>query len=111
MDLQLAGRVYIVTGATRGLGFATARELAAEGARVVVSGRDAASVATAAKDLGGSGRAAGVAIDNASPAVGEVLTAAALREFGRLDGVLVSTGGPPSGSVLGTPDEHWAGAF
>ena len=111
MDLQLAGRVYIVTGATRGLGFATASELAAEGARVLISGRDAASVATAVKDLGGSGHAAGVAIDNARPEVGEVLTAAALREFGRLDGVLVSTGGPPSGSVLGTPDEHWAGAF
>ncbi len=111
MDLQLAGRVYIVTGATRGLGFATASELAAEGARVLISGRDAASVATAAKDLGGAGHAAGVAIDNARPEVGEVLTAAALREFGRLDGVLVSTGGPPSGSVLGTPDEHWAGAF
>jgi 3-oxoacyl-[acyl-carrier protein] reductase len=111
VDLQLAGRVYIVTGATRGLGFATASALAAEGARVVISGRDAASAATAAKDLGGSGHAAGVAIDNASPDVGEVLTAAALREFGRLDGVLVSTGGPPSGSVLGTPDEHWASAF
>jgi 3-oxoacyl-[acyl-carrier protein] reductase len=111
VDLQLAGRVYIVTGATRGLGFATASALAAEGARVVISGRDAASVATAAKDLSGSGHAAGVAVDNARPDVGEVLTAAALREFGRLDGVLVSTGGPPSGSVLGTPDEHWAGAF
>lgn len=111
MDLQLAGRVYIVTGATRGLGFATASALAAEGARVVISGRDAASVAIAAKDLSGSGHAAGVAVDNARPDVGEVLTAAALREFGRLDGVLVSTGGPPSGSVLGTPDEHWAGAF
>jgi len=111
VDLQLAGRVYIVTGATRGLGFATARELVGEGARVLISGRDAASVAAAAKDLSDSGHAASVAIDNASPEVGEVLTAAALREFGRLDGVLVSTGGPPSGTVLSTPDEHWAAAF
>lgn len=111
MDLQLAGRVYIVTGATRGLGFATARELAAEGARVVISGRDTASVAAAAKNLSDSGNATGVAIDNASPDAGAVLTAAALSEFGRLDGVLVSTGGPPAGTVLGTPDEAWADAF
>jgi 3-oxoacyl-[acyl-carrier protein] reductase len=111
VDLQLAGRVYIVSGATRGLGFATARELVAEGARVVISGRDTGRAAAAAKELGGSGHAVGAGVDNASPNVGEVLTAAALREFGRLDGVLVSTGGPQAGSVLGTPDEQWGGAF
>jgi 3-oxoacyl-[acyl-carrier protein] reductase len=111
VELHLAGRVYVITGATRGLGFATARELVAEGARVVLSGRDAAAVAAAVKELGGPPRAAGVAVDNAAPDVGAVLTAAALREFGRLDGVLVSTGGPPAGSVLGSTDEQWAGAF
>ena len=40
MDLGLKDRVYIVTGATRGLGNATARELVADGAKVVVTGRD-----------------------------------------------------------------------
>ncbi|MFB7148652.1 SDR family NAD(P)-dependent oxidoreductase, partial [Streptomyces virginiae] len=40
MDLGLKDRVYIVTGATRGLGFASARELVADGAKVLVTGRD-----------------------------------------------------------------------
>jgi 3-oxoacyl-[acyl-carrier protein] reductase len=111
VNLELAGRVYIVTGATRGLGFATARELVAEGARVVISGRDPASAAAAAKELGGQEQAVGVAADNASADAGQALTAAALREFGGLDGVLISTGGPPAGSVLGTTDEQWSAAF
>jgi len=111
VDLDLAGRVYVVSGATRGLGFAAARELVAEGARVVISGRDAAAVAAAAEKLGGPAHAAGVAADNADPGVGDTLTGAAHREFGRLDGVLVSTGGPPTGTVLSVRDEQWTGAF
>jgi 3-oxoacyl-[acyl-carrier protein] reductase len=111
VDLDLAGRVYVVSGATRGLGFAAARELVAEGARVVISGRDAKAVAAAAGELGGPAHAAGVAADNADPGIGETLTGAALREFGQLDGVLVSTGGPPPGTVLNTRDEQWTGAF
>jgi 3-oxoacyl-[acyl-carrier protein] reductase len=111
VELDLAGRVYAVTGGTRGLGFATARELVAEGARVVLSGRDATAASAAAAELGGPAHAAGVAADNASPGAGDALTGAALREFGRLDGVLISTGGPPPGKVLDTPDERWAGAF
>lgn len=111
MDLDLAGRVYIVTGGTRGLGFATARELVAEGARVVVSGRDAKAAKAAAEELGGPAHAVCVAADNADPGVGDALTGTALREFGRLDGVVISTGGPPPGSVLGTSGEQWTGAF
>jgi 3-oxoacyl-[acyl-carrier protein] reductase len=111
VDLDLAGRVYVVSGGTRGLGFATAKELVAEGARVVISGRDATATAAAAAELGGPAHAAGVAADNAAPCVGDALTGAALRDFGRLDGVLVSTGGPPPGTVLSTRDEQWNGAF
>lgn len=111
MDLDLAGRVYVVSGGTRGLGFATARELVGEGARVVVSGRDAKAAAAAAEELGGPAHAAGVVADNAAPCVGDTLTGTALREFGQLDGVLISTGGPPTGTVLGTSGEQWAGAF
>lgn len=111
MDLDLAGRVYVVSGGTRGLGFATAKELVAEGARVVISGRHAAAAAAAAEELGGPAHAVGVAADNAAPGVGDTLTGAARREFGRLDGVLVSTGGPPPGTVLSTRDEQWNAAF
>ncbi|MYT19316.1 SDR family NAD(P)-dependent oxidoreductase, partial [Streptomyces sp. SID7760] len=65
MDLGLKDRVYVVTGATRGLGFASARELAADGAKVIVTGRDAARAAEAAASLGPD--AVGIAADNADP--------------------------------------------
>ena len=59
MDLDISGRVYVVSGGTRGLGFATAQQLVAEGGRVVVSGRNAESAAAAAEKLGGPACAAG----------------------------------------------------
>jgi NAD(P)-dependent dehydrogenase (short-subunit alcohol dehydrogenase family) len=57
---HLAGAVAIVTGASRGIGFAVAQRLVAEGARVCVTGRDAAALAGAVADLGGGGVALGV---------------------------------------------------
>lgn len=111
MDLDISGRVYVVSGGTRGLGFATARQLVAEGGRVVVSGRNAESAAAAAEKLGGPACAAGVVADNADPAVGDTLAEAARAAFGRLDGVLVSTGGPAPGATMGITDEQWLGAF
>ncbi|MDV9177998.1 SDR family NAD(P)-dependent oxidoreductase, partial [Streptomyces sp. W16] len=51
MDLGLKDRVYVVTGATRGLGNAAARELVADGAKVVVTGRDEKRAADAAAEL------------------------------------------------------------
>ncbi|GGS57265.1 SDR family oxidoreductase [Streptomyces griseoviridis] len=109
MDLGLRDRVYVVTGATRGLGNATARALVADGAKVVVSGRDEKSVAEAAAALGPD--AAGVAVDNADPAAAGRLIATARERFGRFDGVLISVGGPPAGFVADITDEQWQAAF
>lgn len=109
MDLELQDRVYIVTGGTSGLGRATAEALVAEGARVVVASRSAGRVAATAAALGE--RAHGVAADNADPATPGRLVAAARERFGRLDGLLVSVGGPPVGTALGTADEAWRAAF
>ena len=64
MDLGLEGAVYVVSGATRGLGRATAEVLIEEGARVVVSGRDPHGVLAAAAELR-TDRALGVVADNA----------------------------------------------
>jgi 3-oxoacyl-[acyl-carrier protein] reductase len=110
MDLGLTDRVYAVSGGTRGLGLAVARALTAEGARVVVSGRDADFVAAAVAALGES-QATGVAADNADPASPERLVAAALDRWQRLDGALVNGGGPPLGNVLETPDDTWRLSF
>ncbi|MFI9234532.1 SDR family oxidoreductase [Streptomyces sp. NPDC053079] len=109
MDLGLKDRVYVLTGASRGLGFATARELAADGARVVVSGRDEKSAREAARELGPG--AVGVGADNADPTTAARLIALARERFGRFDGILVSVGGPPPGSAADNDDAQWQAAF
>jgi 3-oxoacyl-[acyl-carrier protein] reductase len=109
MDLGLKDRVYVVTGATRGLGNAAARELVADGAKVVVTGRDEKRAAEAAAELGAN--AVGVAVDNADPGAPARLIAAAREHFGGFDGILVSVGGPPPGFVADNTDEQWTAAF
>lgn len=109
MDLGLKDRVYVVTGATRGLGNAAARELVADGAKVVVTGRDEERVAEAAGELGPN--AFGVAVDNADPQAPARLIEAARERFGRFDGILVSVGGPAPGFVADNTDEQWEAAF
>ncbi|MFE2925828.1 SDR family oxidoreductase [Streptomyces goshikiensis] len=109
MDLGLKDRVYVVTGATRGLGYASARELTADGAKVVVTGRDAARAAKAAASLGPN--AVGVAADNADPTAAATLIATAKERFGRFDGILISVGGPAPGAAADNTDEQWAAAF
>jgi len=111
MDLGLRDRVFIVTGGTRGLGRAAADALVADGARVVVSSRDEAAVQVAVGELGGSDRAVGIAADNADEATPHRLVAAARDNFRRLDGALISVGGPPAGDVMSVTDEQWQLAF
>ncbi|WP_340538372.1 SDR family oxidoreductase [Nocardioides sp. GXZ039] len=112
MDLQVTDRVYVITGGARGLGRATADVLVAEGARVVLSGRSAETLAGAAEALGES--ATTVVADNADPDTPARLIAAAADTWGRLDGALISVGGPPVGPVAGErgiSDEQWTTAF
>lgn len=109
MDLQLADRVFLVTGGARGLGRATADQLVAEGARVVLSGRSAESLDAAVAALGD--RAVAVVADNADPATPGRLVAEARERWGRLDGALVSVGGPPTGQVSEVGDDAWRSAF
>ncbi|MFC7363143.1 SDR family oxidoreductase [Nocardioides astragali] len=114
MDLQLTDRVYIVTGGARGLGRASAEALVAEGARVVISGRTQESLdeATAALD-GAAGREAAVSVvaDNADRETPARLLAAAEAAWGRVDGALISVGGPPKGPVTTITDDQWSTAF
>ena len=115
MDLGLDGRVYLVTGGSRGLGFAAAQALVADGARVVLSAPHEATAASAvarlAQNAATAEPAAWVIADNADPATPGRLIAAARDRFGRLDGALISVGGSPSGTVATTTDEEWRSAF
>ncbi|QDH10882.1 SDR family oxidoreductase [Nocardioides dongxiaopingii] len=110
MDLGLTDRVYVVTGGARGLGRATADVLVAEGARVVLSGRSAETLDAARERLGADAVATVVA-DNADPDTPARLAASARDAWGRLDGALVSVGGPPRGPVTDVTDDQWRTAF
>jgi len=108
-------RVYLVTGGSRGLGFAAAAALVGEGARVILSGPHEASLAAAATRLSGDGvtddRVAWVVADNADAATPDRLIEVAEHRFGRVDGALISVGGTTPGTVATTPDDAWRAAF
>ncbi|MGB0099362.1 MAG: SDR family oxidoreductase [Nocardioides sp.] len=109
MDLGLSDRVFIITGGARGLGRATADVLVAEGARVVLSGRSEDALREAAGDAGDAVET--LSADNAEASTPSRLLDAARARWGRVDGALISVGGPPKGSVGSTTDEQWTAAF
>jgi 3-oxoacyl-[acyl-carrier protein] reductase len=111
VDLGLAGRVYVVSGGSRGLGRATAEALVADGARVVLGARDTEAVERAAQELGGSAHAVGVTADLGEAASAQRLVEAAHSAYGGLDGALVSVGGPPPGTALDTGEDAWRAGF
>ena len=110
MDLGLGGRGYLLTGASRGLGFAVARALVDDGARVLVSARSADAVASAAEELGGEPNAFGSAADLGDPATAERLVGETQEKLGRVDGALISVGGPAPGTVLEAAEDDWRAA-
>jgi 3-oxoacyl-[acyl-carrier protein] reductase len=112
MNLELAGKTFIVTGGTDGLGLATTRCLIEEGANVLVTGRTEAKFVRAQATLGAyANRIAFLAADNADSELPHRLRAAVMARWGGLDGFLVSVGGPPAGRALTTDDDAWRHAF
>ena len=111
MDLGLGGRGYLLTGASRGLGFATARALVDDGARVLLGSRDVESVEKAAAELGGPPAAHGTVADLADADAAPRLVDEARERLGRLDGALISVGGPAPGTVFETTPEQWRAAY
>src|SRR5215467_205424 len=118
MDLGLAGRVYLLTGASRGLGFAAAQALVADGAHVIISSRDGSRVGEAvtalhaeAQTARSTGTAHGIVADNADEGTAHRLVSAALHGHGRLDGALISVGGPARGTASAIADTQWRDAF
>jgi 3-oxoacyl-[acyl-carrier protein] reductase len=107
MDLGLTGRRVLVGGASRGLGAAIARALAAEGARVAGMARGAGE--TAAELERGGGLA--VAVDLSTPGGPADAIRAAVDGLGGLDGLVVNTGGPVAGAFESLDDAAWQGAI
>lgn len=109
MDLGLTDRTFVVTGASSGLGLAGARALAAEGANLVMVARRSGALAEQADLIGDRVRA--LAADLTDPETPQRAVDLALEAFGGIDGALVSVGGPPPGSVVGTSDQTYREAL
>jgi 3-oxoacyl-[acyl-carrier protein] reductase len=103
MDLGLAGRVAVVTAATKGLGRASAQALASEGARIVLNARNAAALEQLAASMDDAVVVPGDITDPALPAR---LVDAAVERWGRVDVVVGNAGGPPTGRALDVTDEQ-----
>lgn len=110
MDLGLTDRVFVVTAASSGLGYATAEQLVAEGAKVLLVGRRGELLAERRQSLGAD-KADVLVADLSDADVPRQACEQALQTFGRLDGAMVSVGGPPAGSALDNTDEQWMSAF
>jgi len=102
-----AGRVALVTGGASGIGLATVRALAAEGANVVVADLDSAKVAAVAKELGGPDKVVGVTMDVTDEKGVAAAVAEAVLAFGGLDLVVNNAGITRAGSLGDTTFEDW----
>lgn len=113
MNLGLQGKIAMVAGASRGLGFGVARALAREGARVSMSSRSAASVQQAADAIRQETGAEILAMpcDVLSREAIEAWFAATVEKFGGLDLLYTNSGGPTPGPVLKFDDAAWQNAF
>jgi 3-oxoacyl-[acyl-carrier protein] reductase len=104
MDLGLKDRICLVTGSTAGIGLETARLLVAEGARVVVHGRDAERVERARAD---TGAALGVACDLAEPHAADELVGKTVEALGPVECLVNNVGVAYQASFEEVSDEQW----
>jgi 3-oxoacyl-[acyl-carrier protein] reductase len=112
MDLQLKGKRALVCGASRGLGYATALSLAAEGARVAINSRNSQSLEEAARKIEDRRGNPVLAIpgDVTDPEQPTRIVQQAVEGLGGLDLLVTNSGGPPSGKFETFDDEAWQGA-
>jgi 3-oxoacyl-[acyl-carrier protein] reductase len=109
MDLGLRGRVAIVGGASQGIGYAIARLLAAEGARLVITARRGPALSEAAERIHEETGAEvePVLADVRRPEDHERVVAAAVRRFGAIHALVNNDGAPPVGRLADFDDEAW----
>ena len=113
MDLQIEGNAALVTASSSGLGKASAKALASEGVDVVLNGRDEDRLADAeeAVEAVATGDVVTQPGDLTEPSDIEAMVERTVEEFGSLDHLVTSAGGPPSGSFLDTDDDDWYEAY
>ncbi len=113
MDLHLKNKRALVTGASKGLGYATALGLAKEGCRVAINSRNADSLAEAALKISAETEYEVLAFagDVTDPACPGQLIQKTVDSFGGLDLLVTNSGGPPSGKFESFEDEAWQHAY
>jgi 3-oxoacyl-[acyl-carrier protein] reductase len=113
MDLGLKDKVALVAAASKGLGYGVARALAKEGARVSICSREEGAIQQAAerlrKDTGAE--VLPVACDVRDAASILQWVDQTVKQWGRIDALLVNAGGPPAGAFKSFSDEQWQAAF
>ncbi len=109
MDLGLKDKIAFVAAASRGLGAATARQLAREGAKVAINSRDASKLAATAESIRKDSGAQVIAIpgDVTSQADIERMIGETVKQFGGLDILVTNSGGPPAGRFDDFDDDAW----
>jgi 3-oxoacyl-[acyl-carrier protein] reductase len=112
MDLLLKNRKILITGGSKGIGLACARTLAEEGASIIISSRSKENLDSALRLISGCppevhAFPADVSVADDIDALCRFVT----DRFGYIDGLVINSGGPPMGPVLGHNDEAWLSAF
>ncbi len=112
MDLALSGKVALLTGASRGLGFATAKALANEGVHLAINSRDKNHLSTAGEKLAEfGGEVITLPGDITEIHIPHNLVEATIDAFGGLDLLFTNAGGPPPGAFEEIKEEAWQNAF
>lgn len=113
MNLKLDGKIALVTGSSRGLGFAVALALAGESAQVALNSRNADEAASAAQRIhhATGARVLPLTADVTAAASADYLVAETIKYFGGLDILITNAGGPPSGSFESFADATWQHAI
>jgi len=113
MDLGLRGKTALVGGASRGLGFAIAKTLAAEGANLVLCSRDEQAIEKAAESIssGACAEVLPITADLSRDEDIQHIAESAIKTFGHADILIHNTGGPPAGDFFDHDDAAWQRAF
>ena len=109
MDLGISGRTALVTGASTGLGLASAQALAAEGVHVALASRSAEKLAAAAATIDGGPPT--LTVDLADDASSDAMLAAAVDALGHVDILVANAGGPPPGTFASTDVDLYPAAL
>jgi 3-oxoacyl-[acyl-carrier protein] reductase len=106
MDLGIRGKSALILGASKGLGFAVAKELAAEGAKIAICARDETRIRKAADAIG----ATALIADLGQPGA-ERAWSGAIASLGAVDILVINTGGPPTMPFERISPDDWRNSF